>query len=92
MSKLVIHEETPIAIGAKRLSTMLGVSLRHIRRMDAAGKLPRPVAIGRTKRWLVAEIGEWLGAGAPDRAAWEQSKNQIRARAKITWSISPVWS
>jgi len=67
-----------MAVNAKELAKMLGVSLRHIRRMDAAGKLPRPVTIGHTKRWLVAEIGEWLEAGAPDRAAWEQNKKQIR--------------
>ncbi|MEK6677628.1 MAG: helix-turn-helix domain-containing protein [Planctomycetota bacterium] len=74
------NEETnAIAVDAKRLAKMLGVSLRHIRRMDSVGKLPRAVRIGAAKRYLRGEIEAWLHAGAPDRATWERTKSNGRA-------------
>ena len=65
----------PLAVDAKQLASMLGVSLRAIRALDASGKLPRPVTIGmRSIRWPVSEIEGWLKAGAPDRSVWEALK------------------
>jgi predicted DNA-binding transcriptional regulator AlpA len=60
-----------IALSAGELAHRVGVSLRHVRRTDTAGKLPRPVRMGRSVRWPVAEIDGCLGAGAPDRARWD---------------------
>lgn len=63
-----------IAVDARGLAEMLGVSLRHIRRLDSAGRLPRGIRLGHAVRWPVAEIHAWLGAGAPDRDSWETTK------------------
>lgn len=49
----------------------LRTSPKTIRRMDAAGKLPRAVKIGRAKRWPRATVVAWIAAGAPGRAEWE---------------------
>ena len=64
----------PLAVGAKQLAGMLSLSLRTIRGLDAAGKLPRPVAIGNRRLWVVSQIRDWLEAGTPDRATWERMK------------------
>jgi len=64
----------PLAVGAQQLGRLLGLSKRTIHRRDSSGHLPRPVRIGRAKRYLVDEIREWLRAGSPDRATWEQMK------------------
>ncbi|MHC4063599.1 MAG: helix-turn-helix transcriptional regulator [Planctomycetota bacterium] len=56
---------------------MLGLSLRTVRTLDSAGKLPRALKIGRSVRWHVAEIERWLAAGTPDRRAWESLKKTI---------------
>ena len=62
----------PIAVDAKQLSELLSLSVRTIRTMDAAGKLPKPVRLnGRSVRWIMAEINDWLRAGTPDRQTWE---------------------
>lgn len=59
------------AIGAKDLAHMLGVSLRHVRRLESAGRIgPEPVRLGRCVRYLTSQISAWLEAGAPDRATW----------------------
>lgn len=72
-----IVAEQPMVLSAMRLSQRLGVSLRHIRRMDSAGKLPRPVRLGKVVLWKVDEINSWLNAGAPERKTWEQMKKGV---------------
>lgn len=72
-------ELQPLAVSARQLGAMLGLSVRNIRALDASGKLPKPVRIGgRSVRWPVDEIRDWLAAGAPDRATWETLKNNGR--------------
>lgn len=65
----------PLAISAQQLARMLGLSVRTIRSMDSSGKLPRPIRLNGSVRWVVSEIEAWLPAGAPDRAKWEATKN-----------------
>lgn len=61
-----------LAVDAARLARLLGISLSHVRRLDAAGQLPRPLKIGRCVRWPVRTIEQWLAAGTPNREAWEK--------------------
>lgn len=75
--------ELPIlAVSAQQLARMLGLSLRTVRTMDAAGKLPRPVRFnGHAVRWVLdgpKGIQAWLTAGAPDRTAFEASQEEGR--------------
>lgn len=67
-----------LALSATELAYKLGVSLRHIRRMDSSGKLPRPIKLGASVRWPVAEIEQWLAAGAPVRRTWQSLKQEQR--------------
>ncbi len=60
----------PLVVNANALAKLLGKSLRTIRTLDAAGKLPVPLRIGGSVVWRVNEINEWLAAGAPSRAVW----------------------
>ena len=64
----------PLAFSAADLARRLDVSLRHLRRLDSAGKLPKPVRLGRSVRWPVTEIESWLRAGGPDRQRWQAMK------------------
>ncbi len=65
----------PLAVSAQQLARMLDLSVRTIRSMDAAGKLPKPVRLnGRAVRWVVAELQSWLAAQSPDRTVWESLK------------------
>jgi len=67
-----------LALSADGLAQRLGVSLRHIRRMDSSARLPRPLRLGASVRWSMAEIEAWLAAGAPDRRAWDSMKGAGR--------------
>ena len=61
----------PAALSAETLAKILQVSIRHLRRLNATGRLPRPVRLGHSVRWLSTEIEAWLEAGAPDRKTFE---------------------
>jgi predicted DNA-binding transcriptional regulator AlpA len=58
------------------LARTLTVSPRTVRRLDASGRLPRAVWLGGSKLWRADEVREWVAAGCPDRARWEQSQKQ----------------
>jgi excisionase family DNA binding protein len=45
------------------VATLCGVSTRHILRLSDAGKMPRPLKLGRLSRWRRDEIDRWIGSG-----------------------------
>lgn len=68
----------PLAVSALGLARMLSCSVRHIRRLDSMGRLPKAVTVGsRLKRWIVREIQDWLEAGSPSREDWDRT-NRVR--------------
>ncbi|MEK6676612.1 MAG: hypothetical protein AABZ47_13290 [Planctomycetota bacterium] len=70
----------PLAVDAKALAALIGISVRTVRTHDAGGKLPRGIKIGGRKVWIVDEIKRWLVAGAPDRVAWEARKAALESK------------
>lgn len=69
-----MNNNQQLVFSAKDLAKSLDVSLRHIQRMNSAGKLPRPVKLGRCLRWCRDEISRWIEAGTPNRQTWETMK------------------
>jgi excisionase family DNA binding protein len=60
------------------LAAKLGVSVRHVQSLNASGRLPRPVKLGRSTRWRAEEIQRWLQAGCPARDRWESKQGTCR--------------
>ncbi|MHC4634827.1 MAG: helix-turn-helix transcriptional regulator [Planctomycetota bacterium] len=58
-------------LNAKALGQMLSLSKRQIFRLSSCGKLPMPIRIGGSVRWVESTIVQWLEAGAPDRKTFE---------------------
>jgi len=61
----------PLLWSAKTLAAALSIGVRTLWRLDAMGRTPRAVRLGRSKRWQRQEILEWIEAGCPDRREWE---------------------
>ncbi|MEX0701307.1 MAG: helix-turn-helix domain-containing protein [Planctomycetales bacterium] len=59
-------------ITAKQFARMLSATTRTLRRWLDAGKLPRPVRIGRSLRWRLDEVREWIEAECPGLCEWER--------------------
>jgi len=51
------------AISAKELAKMLSLSPRTVWRLLSAGKLPKPVSIGGSKRFLMSDVSLFLECG-----------------------------
>lgn len=69
-----INPPTATVLDTAELSLYIGRSQASIARDDAAGRLPRALRIGRSKKWLRADIDLWLALGCPSRPEFEARK------------------
>jgi excisionase family DNA binding protein len=67
-----------LCLTAKEVARLLGVSVRHVYKLHASGRLPRPVRLSRSARWRRAELEAWLAQGSPERSRWEKSQTTWR--------------
>lgn len=63
-----------LALAAPDVAALLGVSERHVWKLNASGGIPTPVKLGRCVRWRRRELLAWLDAGCPSRDKWEQRR------------------
>lgn len=59
------HESLSL-LSAGKLAERLGVSIRTLWRLRAAGKLPHPIRLGGSVRWRPEDIQAWIAAGCPE--------------------------
>lgn len=59
-------DATPKLINAEELAKLMDVSERTLWRLLSGGKVPKPVRIGRSTRWRLAEVTEWIDRGCPN--------------------------
>lgn len=71
-----------LVLAAPEVAELLGISERHLWSLHAAGRIPRPVALGRSRRWVIDEIREWLTAGSPARDKWEASRKEASTKKR----------
>lgn len=54
---------------AKELASVLDVSLRTIWRRRKDGSMPQPVRVGRSIRWRLLEVRQWIAQASVARAS-----------------------
>lgn len=70
------NESQCLVVNAAEGAALLGISERHFWACHRDGKLgPRPISLGRSKRWDRAELKAWLEAGGPNRVRWDELKS-----------------
>ncbi len=62
------------ALAAPEAAKLCGVSRSTWLKLQASGRVPRPVRLGRCVRWLRSELLAWLAAGCPSRERWDAIK------------------
>jgi hypothetical protein len=60
----------PLLIDMGELARLTSLSVRTLRRMDAAEDIPGRVAVGRRVLFKIEIIREWVRAGLPGRDQW----------------------
>jgi len=56
---------------AKEFGGLLNLSKRQIFRLNSSGKIPAPIHIGGSVRWVNSTIQRWIDMGCPDRKTFE---------------------
>ncbi len=54
------NREQSLALDARQVAFLLNISVRSVWRLTSSGELPKPVAIGRSRRWLRSAIENHL--------------------------------
>ena len=64
MSKANVAERGEAELlDARAIAKRLSVGVRSVWRWADAGRLPRPVTLGRLKRWRASDIDAWVANG-----------------------------
>src|SRR5262245_35376515 len=72
-----------VLLPKKASCAIAGLSDRTWSRLEAAGKVPAPIRVGKAKRWRAQELKDWIEAGCPDRASWEAIRRRHREKSSI---------
>jgi predicted DNA-binding transcriptional regulator AlpA len=68
-------ENAPLAVTDQEVAKLLRISQRHLWNLDRDGKIgPRPIRLGKSRRWPLDQVRRWLSTGCPDRATWEAER------------------
>lgn len=55
-----LYMEEKMLIDAKEVAQRLGVSLRKLEYLISAGNAPAYTRIGRTRKWRLKDVDEWI--------------------------------
>ncbi len=55
----------PLLVDTNKVAELLNLSPRTVWRLLSAGKLPKPVRIGRSVRWSLTKLESWIAEGCP---------------------------
>jgi predicted DNA-binding transcriptional regulator AlpA len=58
------------------LAVLLDRSEASLERDIPAGRLPAPVWLGGSRKWRRSEIQDWVAAGCPTQAEWEELRDE----------------
>ena len=71
-------------LNPQEVAEMLDLDKTTIYRHRRDGKFPLPVKIGRSIRWIQAELKKWLEMGAPTLRQWSQMPESKPWQGKVT--------
>ncbi len=58
-------EAASVLLTAKEVAAMLRLSMRSFWRLKSEGAVPDPIRLGRSIRWSVRIISNWIERGCP---------------------------
>lgn len=70
----------PLLIPPCEVAHLLGISVRTLWRLLAAGEVPEPVRLRKAVRWRRSDIEAWLVAGCPAQNHQQGARQSRRAR------------
>ena len=71
MESTTTQQPEQLAVDVRQMGKMLPFSVRTLRRMDVAAKIPRGFKVGARKLWRISDLRLWAEWGFPERKAFE---------------------
>jgi predicted DNA-binding transcriptional regulator AlpA len=65
-----------VLVDARKVAELCSVSRGMVYKLNVLGMMPEPILDGRTLRWSIQEIEEWVNAGCPERGEKNQRKGK----------------
>ena len=76
MEPTTTQQPEQLAVDARGMSKLVPFSVRTLRRMDSAGRIPKGHRVGGKKLWRVSDLTRWAELGFPDREEFEATAEQ----------------
>ena len=61
-------------VDARMAAEVCGVSARFWHQLNASGKVPKPLKLGRRCLWSLEELDRWIRGGCPERGRWDEKR------------------
>ena len=71
--KLAEARESALLVDANRAAGLCGLGRTSWLKLNAMGKTPEPIRLGRRVLWRIAELRAWVDKDCPPRHKWEWS-------------------
>ena len=68
-----------LLVDSSALGKILGIGRSTVFKLSSAGRLPRPLRIGRATRWSVADVRLWIAFGCPSREQFELLQDEMKS-------------
>jgi len=65
----------------QEFALVIGVSPRQVWRLNAMGKLPKPIRLGGSVKWKISEVADWIDSNCPDLQTWEAMKEAEKSNS-----------
>jgi len=67
-----LRQSSQLLLDSEHFARFLGIPEKALESMTSSGRLPRPLylGLGKTRRWSVLELLEWVEAGCPRATQW----------------------
>ena len=68
-NRSALRGAAPALLDACGVAVYLSIPRRSVYRLAAAGRIPRPIRLGASLRWIRAQLDEWVAQGCPTQTA-----------------------
>ena len=68
--------DTRLLVDAKEAAFLLSISKSHFFSLLSAEFIPPPIRLGRSARWGVDELRDWVKAGCLPQHQWQEMKQR----------------
>lgn len=62
----------PELLNAKQTAAFLNIGQTAFYELRQKSLIPEPIKLGKRNMWRRTELSDWIAAGCPKRAVWEQ--------------------